>query len=91
MRGILKGETNLRGFHLAYAAGLYDYLQEPQAQALTERLFDMLAPGGKLIVPNFLATNRGRGYMESFMDWHLIVRTREQIERLGTRGGGGGG
>ncbi|MGQ0696980.1 MAG: class I SAM-dependent methyltransferase [Panacagrimonas sp.] len=83
VRGILKGEVNLHGFHLAYAAGLYDYLPEAQAQALTARLFDTLAPGGKLIVPNFLASNHGRGYMESFMDWHLIVRDREQIERLG--------
>lgn len=89
VRGILKGEVSLHGFHLAYAAGLYDYLPEPQAQALSARLFDMLAPGGKLIVPNFLASNHGRGYMESFMDWHLIVRDREQIERLDSRGGGG--
>ncbi|MGQ0696986.1 MAG: methyltransferase type 12 [Panacagrimonas sp.] len=83
VRGVLNGDVRFDALHLAYAAGLYDYLAEPIAQALTARLFGMLAPGGKLIVPNFLTTNHARGYMETFMDWHLIVRDRVQIERLG--------
>ncbi len=83
VRQILKSGAPHGELHLAYAAGLYDYLETRTAQALTRRLFDALAPGGRLIVPNFLRTNFARGYMESFMDWHLIVRDRAEIEAIG--------
>ena len=83
VRQILKFGIPHDELHLAYAAGLYDYLEIGAAQALTRRLFDALAPGGRLIVPNFLRTNFARGYMESFMDWHLIVRDRTEIESIG--------
>ncbi|SER19193.1 hypothetical protein SAMN04488038_11924 [Solimonas aquatica] len=82
MRDILNRALPLPALDLAYAAGLYDYLPEPVAQTLTACLFDRLAPGGKLIVPNFLADNMVRGYMELFMDWNLIVRSPAQIEAL---------
>lgn len=83
VRQILKAGVPHGELHLAYAAGLYDYLEANVAQVLTRRLFDALAPGGRLIVPNFLRSNVARGYMESFMDWHLIVRDRAEIEALG--------
>lgn len=83
VRQFLKFGVPFSGLYLAYAAGLYDYLETGAAQALTRRLFDSLAPGGRLLVPNFLRTNFARGYMESFMDWHLIVRDRAEIEAIG--------
>jgi hypothetical protein len=83
VKALLKGELTFTDLHLAYAAGLYDYLPEPVAVMLTARLFSMLAPGGKLIVPNFLADNSCRGYMEAVMDWNLILRTPAEIEALG--------
>ncbi len=82
LRHVLRGRISVPPVHVAYAAGLYDYLEDRIAIALTARLFSMLAPGGKVIVPNFLTTNHARGYMESFMDWHLIVRDQRQIEGL---------
>ena len=83
VRRILKSGLPEAGFDLAYAAGLYDYLETRTAQALTRRLFDALAPGGRLIVPNYLRSNRARGYMESFMEWDLIVREPAEIRALG--------
>lgn len=83
VRPILKTGLPANSFHLAYAAGLYDYLNGATAEALTVRLFESLAPGGRLIVPNFLHSNFDRGYMECFMDWNLIVRTRDEIEAIG--------
>lgn len=74
--------ADLTGFDLAYAAGLYDYLRDDHARRLTQTLFDMLNPGGRLLVANFLPGIRDRGYMESFMNWHLIYRTMEEIEAL---------
>ena len=84
VRDVIKGKATFGDLHLAYAAGLYDYLPQSAATALTARLFSMLVPGGSVVVPNFLHTNPVRGYMESFMDWFLNVRTPEEIHQLGT-------
>lgn len=69
-------------FDLIYSAGLYDYLPDDFARILTRRLFDRLKPGGTLLYANFVPENYGRGYMEAFMDWHLIVRTPEETLAL---------
>jgi len=69
-------------FDLIYSAGLYDYLPDDFARTLTRRLFDRLNPGGTLLYANFLPENYGRGYMEAFMDWHLMVRTLEETQAL---------
>jgi extracellular factor (EF) 3-hydroxypalmitic acid methyl ester biosynthesis protein len=69
-------------FHLIYSAGLYDYLNEPTAAALTEVLKAMLNPGGRLVIANFLPESSSRGYAEAFMDWRLIYRTPEQLAAL---------
>jgi hypothetical protein len=42
----------------------------------------MLKPGGMLLVGNFLNDIEDIGYMESFMGWNLVFRTREQIAAL---------
>lgn len=75
--------ADLTGFDLVYAAGLYDYLRDDAARRLTQTLFGMLTSGGTLLVANFLPGIRDRGYMESFMNWHLIYRTMREIETLG--------
>lgn len=82
VRDVIKGKCSFNGLRLAYAAGLYDYLPKTVALALTARLFTMLEPGGSVVVPNFLERNPVRGYMESFMDWYLILRSREEITDL---------
>ena len=74
--------ADLTGFDLIYAAGLYDYLRDDAACRLTKTLFDMLNPGGALLIANFLPGIRDRGYMESFMNWHLIYRTPGEIAAL---------
>jgi hypothetical protein len=68
-------------YQLIYAAGIYDYLPQRVGVELTRRLFDQLLPGGRLLLANFLPIWES-GYMEAFMDWHLIYRSRRQIEEL---------
>jgi hypothetical protein len=82
VRQILGGKVNLGQFDFVYAAGLFDYLAAPAARALTCQLFDMTRSGGTLLIPNFLAGARDTGYMEAFMDWHLIYRTHADMQAL---------
>jgi hypothetical protein len=82
VRQILAGKLALGQYDLVYAAGLYDYLNAATARALTRRMFDMTRPGGTVLIPNFLTGIADSGYMEAFMDWHLIYRNHEQMYDL---------
>ena len=35
-----------------------------------------------MLIPNFVAGARDSGYMEAFMDWHLIYRTHADMQEL---------
>lgn len=82
IKHLLAGKIDLRGFDLVYAAGLFDYLPQPIAKALCERMFDMLDPGGRMLVANFVPNIPDVGYMESFMDWHLVYRDEAAMRDL---------
>jgi extracellular factor (EF) 3-hydroxypalmitic acid methyl ester biosynthesis protein len=79
IRQLLSQKTRLGDFDLVYSTGLFDYLQQTTAQRLTSVMFDLLRPKGRLLVANFLPGIRDIGYMESFMDWKLIYRTRHEM------------
>jgi extracellular factor (EF) 3-hydroxypalmitic acid methyl ester biosynthesis protein len=74
--------AKLGQFDLIYSAGLYDYLPDALAQRLTQRLLGMLAPGGRLLVANFVPGGSGRAYMELFMSWTLVLRTEAQLRAM---------
>lgn len=73
--------------HFIYSAGLYDYLDEPTAAALTAKLAGMLAPQGRILLANFLPSHKDVGFMEAVMDWHLIYRTPSELESVVQRAG----
>jgi SAM-dependent methyltransferase len=85
IRRLLVDGTTYGTFDLAYAAGLYDYLDEPVAQALTASMFQALRPGGTLVVANFAPELRDIGYMEAVMDWRLLYRSEPEVERFAAR------
>jgi hypothetical protein len=85
VRQLLTGKVELGQFDLVYSTGLYDYLAQGVAQALTWTLFQMLRPRGRLVMANFLPEIRDAGYMESFMDWKLIYRTRHEMLDVAAR------
>jgi extracellular factor (EF) 3-hydroxypalmitic acid methyl ester biosynthesis protein len=82
VRHILSRKVKLGTFNFVYAAGLYDYLADNVAKALTVRMFEMTKPGGQMLIPNFAPQVRDRAYMEAFMDWNLIYRDEHAMATL---------
>jgi len=70
----VKAGAELGTFDFVYSAGLYDYLNEEAAIAVTAAMFRALRPGGRLLVANFAPELRDIGFMEAIMDWRLIYR-----------------
>lgn len=82
VRRLLNGSLETGEFDFVYSMGLFDYLRLSTGQRLVSRMFDMLRPGGRLVVANFLPEIRDVGYMEAFMDWDLLYRTRAEMMEL---------
>lgn len=82
VKDIIKGKLDIGKFDLIYSAGLYDYLGTKFARKLTERLFDMLAPYGKLVLINIASDYEEIGYLESYMNWSMIGRSHLETLEL---------
>ena len=72
----------LGNFDVVYVAGLYDYLTPKVATSLTERLFELLNPGGAMLYANFATNIDDVGYMEACMDWWLTYRSSNETWEL---------
>jgi extracellular factor (EF) 3-hydroxypalmitic acid methyl ester biosynthesis protein len=68
-------------FDFAYCAGLFDYLPDRVCRQLVGILYQMLAPGGLLVVTN-VDRHPSRGEMECFLEWHLVYRNAERLAKL---------
>ena len=69
-------------FHFIYSMGLFDYLTPPVAKAVLGKLYQILKPGGEMVIGNFHASNSSRTYMEYWLDWVLYYRTEQQFMEL---------
>ena len=68
-------------FDLIYSLGLLDYFKKDTAIFALKQMYTFLRKGGTLIVANF--TNHGyMHFMHTFMRWHLIYRTEEEMRSL---------
>jgi len=81
-RSLLTNRCDVGQFDLVYSTGLFDYLDQRVGSRLVTSMFQMLRPGGSLIVANFLPGVRDIGYMEAYMDWQLIYRNRREMIEL---------
>jgi len=75
-------EQPLGKFHFIYSMGLFDYLSTPVAKAVIERLYQLLIPGGELVIGNFHVSNPSKYFMEYWGDWYLMHRTEEELRGL---------
>jgi extracellular factor (EF) 3-hydroxypalmitic acid methyl ester biosynthesis protein len=76
---VLAGKLEAESYDLVYSAGLFDYLDEKVAARMTKRMFELVVPGGTMVIPNFAKGIIERGYMETFMDWYLIYRDEMEL------------
>ncbi|HEX2146068.1 MAG TPA: class I SAM-dependent methyltransferase [Pseudorhizobium sp.] len=79
VRGLLTKSQKLGTFDFIYAAGLYDYLADKVAIKLTQTCLDMLKPGGLFLFANFSTEVPDDGYMETMMNWTLLLRSQSDM------------
>lgn len=79
VRGILRRAYNLGTFDLVYASGLYDYLPKAVGVRLLQRAMELVKPDGAFLFANFSDEILTDGYMETFMDWPLILRSADDM------------
>lgn len=72
-------------FDFIYSMGLFDYLTAPVATAVLRKLYQLLLPGGQMVIGNFSTENPTRYYMEYWLDWKIIYRTEQDLTALASR------
>lgn len=82
VRDLLANKLDLGTFDLVYASGLYDYLSDKVAVKLTQRLLSLVKPGGSFLFANYSHPIVVDGYLETFMNWTLLLRSQEDMLRI---------
>jgi extracellular factor (EF) 3-hydroxypalmitic acid methyl ester biosynthesis protein len=67
---------------MVYCAGLFDYVSDRVCRRLTELFYELLAPGGLLLVTNVDDSKPFRESMDFLLEWHLIYRDEEAMRQL---------
>jgi hypothetical protein len=82
VRGLLSGKRTFEGLDLAYSAGVFNCLGDATGTRLARVLFDMLRPGGSLLMVNCAPNLPELAFMEASMDWWVNSRDEAACERL---------
>jgi CRP-like cAMP-binding protein/SAM-dependent methyltransferase len=75
-------ELDLPPQDLVYSIGLIDYFNDNFVIKLMGYVHGLLKPGGKLILGNFHPRNSTKALMDHILEWTLIHRTEEDMDRL---------
>lgn len=67
---------------LVYSIGLIDYFNDQFVINLMNYGYELLKPGGRMILGNFHPSNPTKAFMDWVTDWKLIHRTEEDMNRL---------
>ena len=74
--------TSEEQFPLVWSAGLFDYFDDRRFKFLLQRLYDLTADEGELVIGNFSKTNPDQPYMEVLMEWELNHRSPDDLRDL---------
>ncbi|MDA1259495.1 MAG: hypothetical protein O3A20_02610 [Planctomycetota bacterium] len=72
-------DKDLHSFDLVYSMGLFDYIQQRLARAITGALWKMLGHGGRLLIGNLVRVPDSSWMMEYATEWNLIYRDRAEM------------
>ncbi|MEQ8762764.1 MAG: cyclic nucleotide-binding domain-containing protein [Planctomycetota bacterium] len=67
---------------LVYSIGLIDYFNDDLVGKLMNYAHSILRPGGELILGNFHPKNPDKAFMDHVVDWRLIHRSEDDMNRL---------
>lgn len=82
VRELVDGPRAFGDMDLVWCSGLLETLPDPAAAGLVRGLFDMLAPGGTLVLTQFLPTLGEAAFLEAYMDWKMAYRGQAGIFSL---------
>jgi CRP-like cAMP-binding protein len=77
-----RSELDLPPQDLIYSIGLIDYFNDKFVVTLLNYVHGQLRPGGKVILGNFHPRNSTKAFMDHVLDWRLIHRTEDDMNRL---------
>ncbi len=77
-----RSQTRIEGQDLVYSIGLIDYFNDALVVKLMNLVHGMLRPGGRVILGNFHPRNPAREFSNHVLEWRLIHRTEEDMNRL---------
>ena len=77
-----RSKTRLDPMDLIYSIGLIDYLNDKLVNKVLHFSHGGLVRGGRVILGNFHPRNPAREFMDHVMEWNLIHRTEEDMNRL---------
>lgn len=72
-------QNEIEGVDLVYCMGMFDYLLAPLAQRTASLLFQLLNPGGRLLIGNLMRVPDSSWQIEFATAWHLIYRTEAEM------------
>lgn len=67
---------------LVYSIGLIDYFNDEFVVKLMDWIYDLLRPGGRVILGNFHPRNPDKAAMDYVLDWRLIHRDEAKMDEL---------
>jgi len=82
LRQLVEGRHQLVRMDLVYTSGILETLPHAAAQGIVKTLFGMLAPGGRLVLSNFLPGLPDAALLEIYFDWRMTLRNQGEIFAL---------
>ncbi|HXX64629.1 MAG TPA: cyclic nucleotide-binding domain-containing protein [Bacteroidota bacterium] len=79
-----RSKTKVPPQDLIYSIGLIDYLNDKLVGKLLQYVYENLAPQGRVILGTFHPRNPAKEFMDYVLEWNLIHRTEEDMNRLFT-------